>query len=73
MTPNYVRRGHATVGPPALLPAPFDESTGWAGYEACCVMEVAEDRTVSATNRFDVIRERAWTSPFWYDTARSSE
>lgn len=36
-------------------------------------MEVAEDRTVSATNRFDVIRERAWTSPFWYDTARSSE
>ena len=36
-----------------------------AGYEGCCVI-TQNGGAYAATNRFDVIEERAWTSPVWY-------
>jgi hypothetical protein len=36
-----------------------------AGYEGCCVI-TQSGGAYSGTNRFDVIEERAWTSPVWY-------
>lgn len=45
----------------------FDASSDLAGYEGCCAITSEPGGTVRGTNRFDLVRERAWTSPFWYD------
>ena len=44
----------------------FTEETGWSGWEGCCDIE-GEPGNFSGTRRFDVIQERAWTSPIWYE------
>jgi hypothetical protein len=38
----------------------------WAGWEGCCDIE-GEPGSFAGTPRFDVIQERAWTSPIWYE------
>ncbi len=48
----------------------LDPATGalpgaMAGYEGCCAISESNG-TYSAQNRFDVIEERGWTSPVWY-------
>ncbi|MGB5696383.1 MAG: DUF3604 domain-containing protein [Polyangiales bacterium] len=45
----------------------FSQESGNAGYEGCCDIAGAPG-SFTGTNRFDVIRERAWTSPIWYET-----
>jgi len=45
----------------------FPEATGNAGFEGCCDIS-GEPGSFAGTNRFDVIRERAWTSPIWYES-----
>jgi len=44
----------------------FSEESGWSSWEGCCDIE-GEAGSFSGTNRFDVIQERAWTSPIWYE------
>ncbi|MFZ1862701.1 MAG: DUF3604 domain-containing protein [Polyangiales bacterium] len=44
----------------------FSSESGWAGWEGCCDIE-GEPGSFAGTNRFDVIQERAWTSPIWYE------
>lgn len=44
----------------------FPSESGNAGYEGCCDITGTPD-SFSGTNRFDVVRERAWTSPIWYE------
>ncbi|MBW2684430.1 MAG: DUF3604 domain-containing protein [Deltaproteobacteria bacterium] len=53
----------------ALGPADgaFSEESGDAGYEGCCDI-TGSPGSFTGTNRFDVIRERAWTSPIWHET-----
>jgi Protein of unknown function (DUF3604) len=48
----------------------FPAESGNAGYEGCCDITGAPG-AFTGTNRFDVIRERAWTSPIWHETALS--
>ncbi len=43
----------------------FSSSSGFKGYEGCCKVK-QNGATYSGTHRFDVIQERAWTSPVWY-------
>jgi hypothetical protein len=48
----------------------LDPTTGalpgaMAGYEGCCVI-TQNAGMYTGTQRFDVIEERAWTSPVWY-------
>jgi hypothetical protein len=43
----------------------FPAETGWAGWEGCCDID-GEPGSFVGTNRFDLIRERAWTSPIWH-------
>jgi hypothetical protein len=48
----------------------IDPTTGalpgaMAGYEGCCVTTL-NGGMYTGTQRFDVIEERAWTSPVWY-------
>ncbi|MBI2570642.1 MAG: DUF3604 domain-containing protein [Candidatus Schekmanbacteria bacterium] len=43
----------------------FAAESGFAGYEGCCHLSPAEGGW-RGTNRFDVIRERAVTSPIWF-------
>jgi hypothetical protein len=45
----------------------FPEQTGSAGFEGCCDI-TGSPGSFTGTNRFDVVRERAWTSPIWYET-----
>ena len=45
----------------------FPEATGNAGFEGCCDI-IGAPGSFAGTNRFDVIRERAWTSPIWYES-----
>jgi len=45
----------------------FSEESGNAGFEGCCDIE-GSPGSFTGTNRFDVIRERAWTSPIWHET-----
>lgn len=49
----------------------FSEESGNAGFEGCCDIEGAPGSFTGA-NRFDVIRERAWTSPIWHETPLDS-
>jgi len=53
----------------ALEPADgtFSADSGNAGYEGCCDI-TGTPGTFAGTNRFDFIRERAWTSPIWHET-----
>lgn len=44
----------------------FSAESGWVGWEGCCDIEGAPGSFVG-TNRFDMIQERAWTSPIWYE------
>ncbi|MGD8606871.1 MAG: DUF3604 domain-containing protein [Myxococcales bacterium] len=44
----------------------FSSDSGWAGWEGCCDIEGAPG-SFTGSHRFDVIRERAWTSPIWYE------
>jgi len=39
------------------------------GYEGCCTI-TREGATFRGENRLDVIEERAWTSPVWYEGGR---
>jgi len=48
----------------------FPAESGNAGYEGCCDITGAPG-SFAGTNRFDVIRERAWTSPIWHETPLS--
>lgn len=54
----------------ALDPADgtFSSESGDAGYEGCCDIS-GSPGSYTGTNRFEVIRERAWTSPIWYEPA----
>jgi len=54
----------------ALDPADstFSSESGDAGYEGCCDIS-GSPGSYTGTNRFDVIRERAWNSPIWYEPA----
>ncbi len=56
----------------ALDPADgtFSAESGDAGYEGCCDITVSAGN-YAGTNRFDVIRERAWTSPIWHESPLS--
>jgi hypothetical protein len=45
----------------------FSLDSGNAGFEGCCDIE-GSPGSFTGTNRFDVIRERAWTAPIWYET-----
>ena len=45
----------------------FSAESGNAGFEGCCDITGTPGSFVGA-NRFDVIRERAWTSPIWHET-----
>lgn len=38
----------------------------WAGWEGCCDI-VGDPGSFTGSPRFDVIQERAWTSPIWYE------
>jgi hypothetical protein len=45
----------------------FSVGSGNAGYEGCC--DITDSLgSFAGTKRFDVVRERAWTSPIWYET-----
>jgi hypothetical protein len=44
----------------------FPVETEWAGWEGCCDVAGEPDSFVGE-NRFDVIQERAWSSPIWYE------
>ncbi len=46
----------------------FSPESGNAGFEGCCDITGAPG-SFAGTNRFDVIRERAWTSPIWHETS----
>ena len=56
----------------ALDPADgtFSQESGDAGYEGCCDI-TGSPGSFTGTNRFDVIRERAWTSPIWHESPLS--
>ena len=45
----------------------FSTESGNAGFEGCCDITGAPG-SFAGTNRFDVIRDRAWTSPIWHET-----
>lgn len=45
----------------------FSEESGNAGYEGCCDIS-GSPGSFAGSDRFDVIRERAWTSPIWHET-----
>ncbi|MGB9337709.1 MAG: DUF3604 domain-containing protein [Polyangiales bacterium] len=45
----------------------FSEQSGDAGFEGCCDI-TGSPGSFEGANRFDVIRERAWTSPIWHET-----
>jgi hypothetical protein len=45
----------------------FSSESGNAGYEGCCEIS-GSPGSFDGVNRFDVIRERAWTSPIWYES-----
>lgn len=45
----------------------FPAETGNAGFEGCCDIS-GEPGSFGGTNRFDLIRERAWTSAIWYES-----
>jgi len=49
----------------------FSAASGDAGFEGCCEISGAPGSFVG-TKRFDVIRERAWTSPIWLEAAGTS-
>jgi hypothetical protein len=49
----------------------FSEESGNAGFEGCCDIE-GSPGSFTGANRFDVIRERAWTSPIWHETPLDS-
>jgi hypothetical protein len=44
----------------------FSAESGWSAWEGCCDIE-GDPGSFTGTNRFDVIQERAWTSPIWYE------
>jgi len=46
----------------------FASETGWAGWEGCCDIEGAPG-SFTGTNRFDLVQERAWTSPIWHEAS----
>jgi len=48
----------------------FSAESGDAGYEGCCDI-TGSPGNYAGTNRFDVIRERAWTSPIWHESPLS--
>ncbi len=48
----------------------FSESSGFKGYEGCCVIKGAPGG-FSGKNTFTTIEERAWASPIWYETSPS--
>ncbi len=51
----------------AVADGTFSAESGNAGYEGCCDI-TGSPGSFTGTNRFDVIRERAWTSPIWHET-----
>ncbi len=44
----------------------FSVESGNAGFEGCCDI-TGSPGSFEGTKRFDVIRERAWTSPIWHE------
>ncbi|MGH8560918.1 MAG: DUF3604 domain-containing protein, partial [Nevskiales bacterium] len=44
----------------------FSEASGFKGYEGCCAIAGAPG-TFSGRNTFNMIEERAWASPIWYE------
>jgi hypothetical protein len=46
----------------------YSQESGNTGFEGCCDIEGSPGSFIG-TNRFDIIRERAWTSPIWYETS----
>ncbi len=61
---RIARRGERGFVFPMLT---FPEATGNAGFEGCCDI-TGEPGSFVGSNRFDVVRERAWTSPIWYES-----
>jgi hypothetical protein len=53
----------------ALDPATgaFPTASGFDGFEGCCDITTDAGGTFHGKSRFDLIRERAWTSPVWYE------
>jgi hypothetical protein len=44
----------------------FPKSSGFSGYEGCCVIDGAPG-SFTGKNTFHTIEERAWASPIWYE------